>query len=112
MELLIGIQVSEDSNIFALSPYQGEMLKPKELIEVKGQGKLTLQDRRIFNKLIENAWGPKLAEPGTWFEIDTASLKALAECSVTVIQHHADKASKTIIWTHSSDVLATCCTCH
>jgi len=78
MELLIGIQVSEDSNIFALSPYQGEMLKPKELIEVKGQGKLTLQDRRIFNKLIENAWGPKLAEPGTWFEIDTASLKALA----------------------------------
>ena len=78
MKLLIGGQVSKDSNIFALSPYQGEMLKPKELIEVKGQGKLTLQDRRIFNKLIEHAWGPKLAEPGTWFEIDTASLKELA----------------------------------
>lgn len=51
------------------------MLKPKELIELRGTGSLTLQDRRVFNALIENAWGPDLGRAGHWFEIATGSLR-------------------------------------
>jgi hypothetical protein len=65
-----------------LKPTQGEMLKPSELIELKGTGKLTLEDRRLFNLLIENAWGPKLADPGAWFEVSTTDLKTDGESNV------------------------------
>lgn len=58
-----------------LTPQPGEMLKPKELIELRNTGALTLQDRRVFNKLVENAWGPNLGKPGHWFEIRTADLR-------------------------------------
>lgn len=58
-----------------LTPQPGEMLKPKELIELRNTGALTLQDRRVFNKLVENAWGPNLGKPGHWFEIRTAELR-------------------------------------
>lgn len=58
-----------------LTPLPGEMLKPKELIELRGTGALTLQDRRVFNTLIQNAWGPRLAEGGHWFEISTGELR-------------------------------------
>jgi len=51
------------------------MLKPRELIELRNTGALTLQDRRVFNKLVENAWGPNLGKPGHWFEIRTAELR-------------------------------------
>ena len=62
-----------------LKPSKGEMLKPSELIELKGTGKLTLEDRRLFNLLIENAWGPMLAEPGAWFEVNTTDIKTDGE---------------------------------
>jgi plasmid replication initiation protein len=58
-----------------LTPQPGEMLKPKELIELRGTGALTLQDRRVFNKLVANAWGPNLGKPGHWFQIRTADLR-------------------------------------
>ena len=58
-----------------LTPQPGEMLKPKELIELRNTGALTLQDRRVFNKLVENAWGPNLGKPGHWFEIRTVELR-------------------------------------
>lgn len=64
-------------SIFDLTPLDGEMLKPKELIEIRGHNKLTLEDRRVFNKLIENAWGPELSKVGTWFSIPTSDLKEL-----------------------------------
>ena len=58
-----------------LSPQPGEMLKPKELLEIRGTGPLTLQDRRVFNTLVRHAWGPDLAKPGQWFEIPTGELR-------------------------------------
>lgn len=58
-----------------LTPSSGEMLKPSELIELRGTGRLTLEDRRLFNTLIEKAWGKRLGEPGTWFEVSTSELK-------------------------------------
>lgn len=62
-----------------LTPTTGEMLKPKELIELHGTGALTLQDRRVFNALVENAWGPKLGEAGTWFEVSTGALRDVTD---------------------------------
>jgi plasmid replication initiation protein len=62
-------------SILDLTAMAGEMLKPKELIELKNTGSLTLQDRRVFNKLIENAWGPNLGRAGHWFQIPTAELR-------------------------------------
>lgn len=58
-----------------LTPEPGEMLKPRELVELHGLGPLTLQDRRVFNALVDNAWGPKLGVSGHWFEIDTGQLR-------------------------------------
>ena len=76
-----------------LTPQAGEMLKPKELIELRNTGALTLQDRRVFNKLVENAWGPNLGKPGHWFEIRTAELrdatdrnKRLSDCIERLMQ--------------------------
>ena len=51
------------------------MLKPKELIDVKGSGPLTLADRRVYNLLIEGAWGKDLATAGHRFEISTGDLR-------------------------------------
>jgi len=58
-----------------LTPMSGEMLKPKELIELHNTGALTLQDRRVFNILVQNAWGPKLGDSQHWFEIGTGELR-------------------------------------
>ena len=58
-----------------IRPNDGEMLKPAELIELRGVGPLTLHDRRVFNSLIEAAWGPDMAVPGREFTVPTASLK-------------------------------------
>ena len=60
-----------------LTPQPGEMLKPKELIEVRGAGKFTLEDRRLYNALVDNAWGPRLGQPGHVFEISTSELRQL-----------------------------------
>ena len=38
-----------------IRPNDGEMLKPAELIELRGMGPLTLHDRRVFNSLIEGS---------------------------------------------------------
>lgn len=60
-----------------LTPQPGEMLKPKELIEVRGTGRFTLEDRRLYNALVNNAWGPKLGQAGYVFEIPTGELRTL-----------------------------------
>lgn len=59
-----------------LSP--NEMLKPRELIEVedvKGFDRLTLFDRRVYNKLLRNAHGPDLGKPDSSFVIRLADLR-------------------------------------
>jgi hypothetical protein len=52
----------------------GEMVKPAELIEVKGSSKLSLADRRLFNQLLRHAFGPELASEDRRFEIETSEL--------------------------------------
>lgn len=58
-----------------IAPNLGEMVKPAELIEVKGSAKLTLADRRLFNVLLRHAFGPDLASENRRFEIPLADLR-------------------------------------
>lgn len=62
--------------VIELKPNPGEMLKPSELIDLRKTGPLTLQDRRVFNILVQKAWGPKLGQPGVWFEVETSELRS------------------------------------
>jgi hypothetical protein len=56
-------------------PNMGEMVKPVELIEVKGGSRLTLADRRLFNILLRTAFGAGLGEKHRRFEIEVADLR-------------------------------------
>lgn len=62
-----------------VAPNMGEMVKPAELIEMKGAAKLTLADRRMFNVLLRHAFGPDLASEGRRFEIAVADLRETHE---------------------------------
>ena len=55
---------------------QGQMVKPKELISIRGAGPLTLTDRRAFNVLLDHAWGKDLLSPHHTFTISTTDLKS------------------------------------
>lgn len=54
---------------------QGQMVKPRELIEIRGAGPLTLADRRTFNILLNNAWGKELLSHQHTFTIPTTELR-------------------------------------
>ncbi|PYG24701.1 replication initiation protein [Pelagimonas varians] len=54
---------------------QGQMVKPRELIEIRGAGPLTLSERRAFNILLDHAWGKDLLQPQHTFTIPTNNLK-------------------------------------
>lgn len=54
----------------------GEMIKASEAIDIVGVEKLTLQDQRIWNYLLENAHGPGLGEFDREFKIDLTPLKS------------------------------------
>lgn len=78
------------------------MLKPAELIELRGTGPLTLQDRRVFNLLIENAWGPHLATPGREFTIATADLKIAGEATSRIAET-VERLMRVIVRTRNPD---------
>ena len=55
-----------------VKPYQGEMIKAGEIIEIVGHHSLGLSARRTANLLIHNAHSPDLGVLGKEFEIDVA----------------------------------------
>ena len=58
-----------------VAPNMGEMVKPAELIEVKGGSRLTLADRRLFNILLRTAFGAGLGVEYRRFEVPVADLR-------------------------------------
>lgn len=84
------------------TPGPGEMLKPAELIELRGTGPLTLQDRRVFNLLIENAWGPSIADPGKVFTVATADLKMGEESTARLVET-VERLMRVIVKTRNPD---------
>lgn len=69
-----------------VTPNTGEMVKPAELIEIRGASKLTLADRRLYNILLRNAFGPELASQNRHFEIETAELRDLHRSNDRLVQ--------------------------
>lgn len=68
---------SHNSDAGTLGAFQrrGEVIKPAELIEVRGGDKITLTARRIYNQLLANAFGPDMADDGQEFRIDFSDLR-------------------------------------
>lgn len=69
-----------------VTPNLGEMVKPAELIEIKGSSRLTLADRRLFNVLLRHAFGPDLASENRRFEIAVSDLKEAHESNDRLAQ--------------------------
>lgn len=86
-----------------IAPNDGEMLKPAELIELRGTGPLTLHDRRVFNHLVEAAWGPEMAKPGREFTVPTASLKHPAEPTTKRLVESIERLMRTIVVARRAD---------
>jgi len=79
-----------------LRPLDGEMIKPAELIDIQGGAGLSLGARRVYNKLLANAFGPMLADPGRDFEISLAELRG-AHDSNDRLGEHIEALMKTIV---------------
>lgn len=85
-----------------VKPNPGEMVKPSELIDVKGATGLSLHDRRIYNILLNNAFGPDLAIEGRRFEIDIVELRDNHESNDRLIQS-VESLMKTIVTVQRPD---------
>lgn len=85
-----------------VKPNPGEMVKPSELIDVKGATGLSLHDRRIYNILLNNAFGPDLAIEGRRFEIDIIELRDNHESNDRLIQS-VESLMKTIVTVQRPD---------
>lgn len=55
----------------------GEMIKPAELIDISGAGGLSLFASKVYNRLLQNAFGPDMAQEGYTFQIRLAELRGL-----------------------------------
>lgn len=58
-----------------LRPDHGEMIKPSETIDISFAEGLSLNDRRCWNALIANAFGPDMRDEERDFKIDLAELR-------------------------------------
>lgn len=56
-------------------PGANEMIKPGEMIDIRGKEKLSLADQRIYNQLVANAFGPEMAEDGHEWTIRLSELR-------------------------------------
>ncbi|MEM1101951.1 MAG: replication initiation protein [Pseudomonadota bacterium] len=70
---------AKSSRTLDVAPNIGEMVKPVELIEIKGAARLTLADRKLYNTLLHNAFGPDLASENRHFEIPLSELRVSHE---------------------------------
>lgn len=56
-------------------PLDGEMIKPAELIDIQGATGLSLAARRLYNRLLANAFGPDMGFEGRDFCIPLSELR-------------------------------------
>lgn len=60
-----------------VSPRDGEIVKPHELIGIAGHESWTLAERRAWNLLLVNAWGDDLDRAGAVFTMELRELRGL-----------------------------------
>jgi hypothetical protein len=75
-DIQVALKVASNMRSIDVATDQGQMVKPKELISIRGAGPLTLTDRRAFNILLDHAWGKDLLTPHHTFTISTTDLKS------------------------------------
>lgn len=72
-----GANMLKNKNTVSLSPRSGEMIKPAELIDISGAGGISLLASKIYNRLIQHAFGPEMTKEGSTFQIRLAELRGL-----------------------------------
>ena len=65
-----------DYGTLDVTPNHGEMIKPSETIDVAFAEGLTLNDRRCWNALIANAFGPDMRDDEKDYRIDLSVLRS------------------------------------
>ena len=78
-----------------LKPDDGEMIKPSETIDIAFADGLSLNDRRSWNALIANAFGPNMRDEDRDFRIDLSELRQ-SHNSNDRIEDTIEKLMKTI----------------
>ena len=96
------MEQQKDWHTLTLKPDTGEMIKPAETIDIVGREGLTLQDQRIWNDLIANAFGPNMSEDDRDFRIDLTPLRASHKSNERV-EDSIERLMKTIARCHLSD---------
>ena len=79
-----------------VTPREGEMIKPGEVIGPRGIETWTLSDRRIWNQLILNAWGDRLDDPLAEFEVPVRELRA-GHTSSDRLRNTLDRLQATLV---------------
>ena len=80
----------------------GEMIKPAELIDISGAGSLSLFASKVYNRLIQNAFGPDMASEGYTFQIRLAELRGLHNANDR-LRPNLKALQKTIVTAKLSD---------
>jgi Initiator Replication protein len=85
-----------------VKPGHGEMIKPAELIDISGHSHLTLTDKRVYNSLVANAFGPSMGERGREFQIRTADLRGTHKGNER-LKDSIERLMKTIVRVRMAD---------
>lgn len=80
-----------------ITPRDGRTVAPRTLAEVDGVEHWTATTHKIWWTLLDNAWGPRMEEPGRGFEIDTATLRFHGHDSNDRLADHLLKIQKTVV---------------
>lgn len=78
------------------TPAAGHMVKHRELIEMIGLNHWGLSHRRVWNLLLANAWGDRLDDPRSDFEIELRELRG-AHDSNDRLRDILDTLQKTVV---------------
>lgn len=80
----------------------GMMLKPGELIDIRGASNLTLAARRLYNDLIARSFGPEMGENGTEWTVRLSELRGL-HASNDRIEDSIEALMRTLVVIRSQD---------
>ena len=70
----MGAFMKADLKTIERKPHDGTMIKPREFVEVKNHAPLHAVDHKLFNVLLQNAWGKDLADSQKSHTIDLTSV--------------------------------------
>ncbi len=105
MDAVINDQKTNSSQTYRtidLKPRRDELLKPAELIDIRGASNLTLSARRIYNLLLANAFGKDMAVEGYEWTIQLSELRG-SHAGNDVIVEGIEALMKTLVVVRMAD---------